>query len=199
MSKSRGKLFETGRELLLQELLGYELGLTSQEDLWPRLKVALPKSDRVKRHIKRLLNAYLENREEIDIWIDHSLKSKSFAAYSDLEKMIMRLAVVETRFFGDEKMMPIIVSKPPKNKKYRSICLYYSSIMGNKQFLFYFEFMSVIFCLRRAISWVRRVILSDCFDTVTVVARLYKIKYPRPNKNKREGGFLCRAMRKQFL
>lgn len=61
--------------------------------------------------------------------------------------------------------------------------------MGNKQFLFYFEFMSVIFCLRRAISWVRRVILSDCFDTVTVVARLYKIKYPRPNKNKREGGF----------
>jgi len=55
MSKSRGKLFETGRELLLQELLGYELGLTSQEDLWPRLKVALPKSDRVKRHIKRLL------------------------------------------------------------------------------------------------------------------------------------------------
>jgi len=88
-------IFETGRELLLQELLGYELGLTSQEDLWPRLKVALPKSDRVKRHIKRLLNAYLENR---------------FAAYSDLEKMIMRLAVVETRFFGDEKMMPIIVS-----------------------------------------------------------------------------------------
>jgi len=110
MSKSRGKLFETGRELLLQELLSYELGLTSQEDLWPMLKVALPKSDRVKRHIKRLLNAYLENREEIDIWIDRSLKSKSFAAYSDLEKMIMRLAVVETWFFGDEKMMPIIVS-----------------------------------------------------------------------------------------
>ena len=110
MSSSRGKFFEVGRELLLQELLGYELGLTEEEDLWPHLKEVLPKSDRVKRHIKRLLNSYLENREGIDSWIDNNLKSKSFAAYSDLEKMIMRLAVVETRFYGDEKMMPIIVS-----------------------------------------------------------------------------------------
>ncbi|WP_018963101.1 transcription antitermination factor NusB [Coprothermobacter platensis] len=110
MSRNRGPLFEQGREMLLQELMSYELGVVDKDALWRSLSPSLPKSDRVKRHIKRLLNLYLQERDEVDMWIDSHLKSKSFAAYSDLEKMIMRLAILETMHFGDEKMIPVIAS-----------------------------------------------------------------------------------------
>jgi N utilization substance protein B len=110
MSKNRGPLFERGRILLVQELMSYDLGVVSADELWQHLNPVLPKSDRVKRHIKRLLRLYIQEKDQVSAWIDQHLRSKSFAAYSDLEKTVMRLAVLETQHFGDEKMIPILAS-----------------------------------------------------------------------------------------
>lgn len=109
MSKSKGQWFGAGREVLIQRLLEYEMGLHDHQDAWQKIEDSLPRSDRVKRHIKRLFRDYFAEKDSIDNWLDRSLKSKSFMAFSELEKIILRLAALETRHYASKLGMPIIV------------------------------------------------------------------------------------------